>query len=146
MNLSDLKPHKGSKKRPKRVGRGNGSGHGKTSCRGHKGQKSRSGGQIHPRFEGGQMPLQRRLPKRGFKNIFRKYFTIIHVGDLERFEKGVVVDIEALKKAGLVKGAFDGVKILSDGEIQYPLTLKVHRYSLAAKEKIEAAGGRIEVI
>lgn len=146
MNLSDLKPHKGSKKRPKRVGRGNGSGHGKTSCRGHKGQKSRSGGQIHPRFEGGQMPLHRRLPKRGFKNIFRKYFTIIHVGDLERFEKGVVVDIEALKKAGLVKGAFDGVKILSDGEIQYPLTLKVHRYSLAAKEKIEAAGGRIEVI
>jgi large subunit ribosomal protein L15 len=92
------------------------------------------------------MPLQRRLPKRGFKNIFRKHFTIIHVGDLERFEKGVVVDIEALKKAGLVKGAFDGVKVLSDGEIQYPLTLKVHRYSKGAKEKIEAAGGRIEVI
>ena len=146
MNLSDLKPHKGSKKKPKRVGRGNGSGHGKTSCRGHKGQKSRSGGQIPPRFEGGQMPLQRRLPKRGFKNIFRKYFTIIHVGDLGRFEKEAVVDIEALKKVGLVKGAFDGVKILSDGEIKYPLTLRVHRYSQAAKEKIEAAGGRIEVI
>lgn len=92
------------------------------------------------------MPLQRRLPKRGFKNIFRKTYKIIHVGDLERFGEGAVVDIGALKKAGLVKGAFDGVKILSDGEIHYPLTLRVHRYSKIAKEKIETAGGRIEVI
>ncbi len=92
------------------------------------------------------MPLQRRLPKRGFKNIFRQSYTIIHVSDLECFSEGAVVDIEALKKAGLLKGAFDGVKILSDGEIHYPLTLRVHRYSQMAKKKIEAAGGRIEVI
>ena len=146
MNLKELKPQNGSKKKPKRVGRGNGSGHGKTSCRGHKGQKSRSGGQIPPRFEGGQMPLQRRLPKRGFKNIFRKEIAVIHVGDLDRFGKGAIVDIEALQKAGLIKGAFDDVKVLSDGEIHNPLTLKVHRYSHTAKEKIEAAGGKIEVI
>lgn len=143
MNLSNLKPPDGAKKRPKRVGRGEGSGHGKTSCRGHKGQKARSGGKIPPGFEGGQMPLQRRIPKRGFRNIFGKHYAIVHVGDLNRFNEGSVVDAETLRREGLVKGHFDGIKILSDGELDHPITVKVERYSKRAREKIEAVGGRI---
>jgi len=143
MDLSNLKPPKGAKKGPKRIGRGEGSGHGKTSCRGHKGQKARSGAKISPGFEGGQMPIQRRLPKRGFRNVFGKRYAIIHVKDLNGFGEGVIVDASTLRERGLVKGHFDGIKVLSDGEIHHPVTLKVQSYSKKAREKIEAAGGRI---
>lgn len=146
MRLGDLKPAPGSRKRRKRVGRGEGSGHGKTSCRGSKGQKARSGGQVPPGFEGGQMPLQRRLPKRGFKSPFKKHYAIVHVGDLERFEAGSILDPEALLKSGLLKKLGDGVKLLSDGELNRALTVKVHKLSAKAREKIEAAGGKVEVI
>ncbi len=146
MRLDDLKPAPGSRKRRKRVGRGEGSGHGKTSCRGSKGQKARSGGQVPPSFEGGQMPLQRRLPKRGFKSPFKKHYAIVHVGDLERFEAGSILDPEALLKSGLLKKLGDGVKLLSDGELNRALTVKVHKLSAKAREKIEAAGGKVEVI
>jgi large subunit ribosomal protein L15 len=143
MDLSNLKPAEGSKKRPKRVGRGPGSGHGKTSCRGHKGQKARSGGKVSPGFEGGQMPIQRRLPKRGFRNVFKKEFAIIHVGDLKVFDEGFLIDEKALREKGLVKGRFDGIKLLSDGDIDRPVTIRVDGYSKRAREKIEAAGGKI---
>lgn len=146
MRIHDLSPLKYSRKRKKRVGRGPGSGHGKTSCRGHKGQKSRSGGSIPPGFEGGQMPLQRRLPKRGFTNIFKKHYTLINVRDLERFSPDSDLDKEALRKAGLVKRAKDGVKLLGDGEISHPITIRVNRVSKTAREKIEAAGGTVEII
>ena len=146
MKIQNLSPSKGAKKKRKRVGRGPGSGHGKTSCRGHKGQKSRSGGSIRPGFEGGQMPLQRRLPKRGFTNIFRKQYALINVRDLERFDPNADLDAEALSKAGLVKRFKDGVKLLGDGEISHPVTIKVHKVSKTAKEKIEAAGGKVEII
>ena len=145
MRLNDLSPLKGSK-RKKRVGRGPGSGHGKTSCRGHKGQKSRSGASIRPGFEGGQMPLQRRLPKRGFVNIFKKQYDLINIRDLNRFDPKSSLDIEALDKAGLIKGAKNGVKLLGKGEISYSLEIKVHQASKAAREKIEAAGGKVELI
>ncbi|MFC1820959.1 50S ribosomal protein L15 [Thermodesulfobacteriota bacterium] len=146
MRLNDLSPLKGSIKRKKRVGRGPGSGHGKTSCRGHKGQKSRSGASIRPGFEGGQMPLQRRLPKRGFINIFKKEYDLINIRDLNRFEPNSSLDIDALDSAGLIKGAKNGIKLLGEGEISYPLEIKVHKVSKAAREKIEAAGGKVELI
>ena len=146
MNLSSLKPQKGARKKRKRVGRGPGSGHGKTSCRGHKGQNSRSGGGTPVGFEGGQMPLKRRLPKRGFTNIFKKRYALIKVKDLCLFEKDSVVDPEALIKSGLVKKEYDGIKLLGNGEIDRPIVLKVHRWSQAAQNKISAAGGKVEGI
>lgn len=146
MKLNQLKPPKGATKRRKRVGRGPGSGHGKTACRGHKGSNSRSGGGVPPGFEGGQMPLKRRLPKRGFHNIFKRRFVIINIRDLARFEKGSVVDMQTLINSGLVKRYHAGIKVLGEGNIDHPLTLKIHSYSKAAKEKIEAAGGKVEII
>jgi large subunit ribosomal protein L15 len=146
MKVHDLSPLEGARRKRKRVGRGPGSGHGKTSCRGHKGQKSRSGGSIRPGFEGGQMPLQRRLPKRGFTNIFKKHYVLINVRDLERFAPNADLDTEALRKAGLVKKVKDGVKLLGEGDISHPITIKVHKVSKIAKEKIEAAGGKVEII
>lgn len=146
MNLGELRAPEGASKNKKRLGRGSGSGHGKTSGRGHKGQRARSGGRGKTGFEGGQMPLQRRLPKRGFTNIFRKEYTILNLGDLDQFATSSIVDISALLEAGLVKKITAGVKLLADGDIKKPLTIKVHKFSQAAKEKVEAAGGRIEVI
>lgn len=146
MDLSNLSPPKGSVKNRKRVGRGPGSGHGKTSCRGHKGQKARSGGKVRPGFEGGQMPLSRRLPKRGFTNIFKKEYALIQVGDLMSFEKGSVIDPAVLVESGLVAKLLDGVKLLGNGDIDIPLTVKVHKCSQAAQAKIIAAGGTVEVI
>ncbi|NLW22811.1 MAG: 50S ribosomal protein L15 [Tissierellia bacterium] len=149
MKLHELRPQAGGgSKKPKRVGRGIGSGHGKTSGRGHKGQNARSGGGVRPGFEGGQMPLIRRLPKRGFTNIFAKEYAIINVEDLNRFEDNTVVTPELLIDEGLVKRgkAVDGIKILGDGDINKKLTVKAHKFSKTAAEKIEAAGGRIEVI
>jgi len=145
MRLDELKPSIGSRKRRKRVGRGVGSGHGKTACRGSKGQKARSGGGTKAGFEGGQMPLQRRLPKRGFHNPFRKEFAIIHVKDLNRFAENEVVDPERLRESGLWKKG-DGVKLLSDGELRHPLTIRVHQASKAALTKVEAARGKVEFI
>ena len=146
MKLGTLKPPEGSKTRKKRVGRGIGSGHGKTACRGTKGQRSRSGRGIPPGFEGGQMPLQRRVPKRGFTNIFKKRFALVNLRDLNRFKANSIVDVESLREAGLVKKVYDGVKILGRGRITIPLTLRVHRVSKGAAEKILAAQGRIEGI
>ncbi|HAA56981.1 MAG TPA: 50S ribosomal protein L15 [Myxococcales bacterium] len=145
--LSQLKPPAGSTKKRKRVGRGTGSNWGKTAGRGHKGQGSRSGGGVHPRFEGGQMPLQRRLPKRGFHNPFRKEFVVVNVRDLEGFEANSVIDVDVLRAKNLIpKNIKAGVKILGDGEISTPLTIKAHKFSKSARAKIEAAGGTIEVI
>ncbi|MBI5342973.1 MAG: 50S ribosomal protein L15 [Deltaproteobacteria bacterium] len=145
MKLSDLRPAKGATSAKKRVGRGQGSGLGQTSGRGHKGLRARSGGGTPPGYEGGQMPMQRRLPKRGFTNIFRKEYAIIHVKDLNRFDAGSVVDLAALLAAGLVKKVRDGVKLLGDGEVDRPLTVKVDRASKTAREKVSAAGGTMEV-
>jgi large subunit ribosomal protein L15 len=145
MKLHELKPAENSKKGIKRVGRGVGSGWGKTAARGNKGHKARSGGQTSPGFEGGQMPLQRRLPKRGFANIFRKQVAVVHISDLARFESGSVVDRAALISAGLVKGHWDGIKLLADGEISQALSVKLDRVSRSARVKIEAAGGTVEV-
>lgn len=146
MRLHELKPAKGATKDRKRKGRGVGSGGGKTAGRGNKGQNARSGGGARPGFEGGQMPLHRRLPKRGFTNIFKKEIAVVNVRDLERFESGSVVDRTALVRSGLLKGRFDGVKLLGQGDISIPLTVKLNAISRSAKEKIEAAGGSIEVI
>ena len=146
MRLNDLSPLKGTRKKAKRVGRGEGSGHGKTSCRGHKGQKSRSGASIRPGFEGGQMPLQRRLPKRGFKNLFKKEYEIIHVRDLNKLDQASSLDIDSLKNAGLIRGSKKKVKILGDGEISTPIKIRVHKVTRAARQKIETAGGKIELI
>jgi len=146
MKLNVLSPAKGSQKPRKRLGRGVGSGSGKTSGRGTKGQNSRSGGGVRPGFEGGQMPIHRRLPKRGFTNIFKKNVVVINIRDLMRFEKDSVVDEAELLRTGLVKGKRDGIKLLGQGEIKYPLTIKVHSASKSAREKIEAAGGHVEVL
>ena len=146
MKLNELRPPKGARKKRKRIGRGEGSGHGGTSTKGHKGLKARSGGTRSPGFEGGQMPLQRRLPKRGFTNPSRKEWTVVNLGDLTVFPEGAVVDVESLKSSGLVRKVAFGVKILGDGEISRPLTIRAHAFSLAAKKKIEAAGGKAEVI
>jgi large subunit ribosomal protein L15 len=145
MKLHELKPAVGSRKGIKRVGRGVASGWGKTAGRGNKGHKARSGGQTSPGFEGGQMPLQRRLPKRGFANIFRKRIAVVNIRDLARFESGSTVDRAALVKAGLIKGEWDGVKLLAQGEITIPLTVKLALVSESARTKIEAAGGKVEV-
>ncbi|MDD5923572.1 MAG: 50S ribosomal protein L15 [Clostridia bacterium] len=168
MKLHELSPVAGSKKSVKRIGRGHGSGWGKTAGKGHKGQKARAGRGMRPSFEGGQMPLARRIPKRGFNNIFAKKIVNINVEDLNRFENGAVVDVEALRNAGLVKNSFDGVKVLGNGELKKNVTLKLQKltddpmsfskqkknkakaaklpYSESAKQKIEAAGGKIEVV
>jgi large subunit ribosomal protein L15 len=145
MKLNELSPPKGARKAVKRLARGPGSGHGKTAGRGSKGQKARSGGNTRPGYEGGQMPLQRRLPKRGFTNIFRKEFAIVNVRDLGRFEKGSVVDKAALTAKGLIRRNLDGVKLLGQGTIDYPLVLKVDRCSSSARAKLEAVGGRVEI-
>jgi len=146
MRIHDLAPLKGSKRKEKRVGRGPGSGHGKTSCRGHKGQKARSGGTAPPGFEGGQMPIQRRLPKRGFTNIFKKTFAVVNVKDLGSFEPNSTLDIEALKEAGLVRKGEATVKVLGKGDILHPLTVKVNHVSKSAQEKIESAGGTVQLL
>ena len=146
MKLNDLSPAKGSRKATKRIGRGVGSGSGKTAGRGTKGFNSRSGGGVRPGYEGGQMPLHRRLPKRGFTNIFKKDIAVINIRDLARFDKGSVVDKEALVKMGLVKGKNDGIKLLGKGDIDYPLEIKINKVSKSAREKIEAVGGKVEVI
>ncbi len=146
MKLHELKPAKGSVKARKRLGRGVGSGTGKTAGRGTKGHNSRSGGGVRPGYEGGQMPLHRRLPKSGFTNIFKKQMAVINIRDLDRFVAGDVVDEAALVKTGLVKGRRDGIKLLGQGEIKNALTVKIDAISRSAKEKIEAAGGSVEEI
>lgn len=146
MKIHELSPVEGSRKKGKRVGRGPGSGHGKTSCRGHKGQRSRSGGRPRPGFEGGQMPLQRRLPKRGFTNIFKKQYSIVNIEDLNRFTPNATVDPDALVKAGLVKKVKEGIKLLGNGEISHRVVVKIHKVSRTAKKKIEASGGTVEDI
>jgi len=146
MRLHELSPAPGSKKGKKRVGRGKGSGHGQTSCRGNKGQKARSGGNTGTGFEGGQMPLQRRLPKRGFRNIFKKRYALVNLSDLAQFAPNSSADLETFQKAGLVKNEGDGVKLLGNGEISHPLFLKVHSASRSARQKVEAAGGKVELV
>jgi large subunit ribosomal protein L15 len=146
MTLDGLKPAAGSNRKRKRVGRGDGSGHGKTSCRGHKGQGARSGGGTKPGFEGGQMPLQRRLPKRGFHNPFRIEMSVVNITQLEAFASGAEVTPEALVAQGLVRGKNPRIKILGDGSLSKPLTVKAHGFSAKAKEKIEASGGKTELI
>ncbi len=145
MKLCDLKPPEGAKKKKKRVGRGNGSGHGGTSCKGAKGQNARSGGKVKPGFEGGQMPLSRRLPKRGFSNPFRKDIIAVNVSRLNDFPTGSVVDAEALLARHIIKRKGDGIKVLGKGEISVPLTVRVQGVSKTAREKIEASGGTVEV-
>lgn len=146
MKLHELSPAPGSTKSRKRLGRGIGSGLGKTSGKGHKGQNARSGGGVRPGFEGGQMPLYQRVPKRGFVNHFKKDFAEVNVSDLAIFEANAVVTPDSLKEAGLIKKFKDGVKILGEGSLEKGLTVKAHRFSKAAVEKIEAAGGKAEVI
>jgi large subunit ribosomal protein L15 len=146
MRLSELQPSPGSKHAKKRVGRGPGSGWGKTAARGHKGQNSRAGGPKGPGFEGGQMPLTRRIPKRGFTNIFRQAWAIINLRDLKQFAADSVVNEASLKEAGLVKLRTKRIKLLAQGEVTVPLTVKVQAVSAQAKERIEAAGGRVEVL
>jgi large subunit ribosomal protein L15 len=146
MKLHELKPAAGATKDRKRKGRGVASGLGKTAGRGNKGQKQRSGGNPRPGWEGGQMPLHRRLPKRGFTNPFKKDFAVINLRDLNTFDSGTVIDEKELVRKGLVKGRHDGIKLLGQGEISIPLTIKLNAISRTAKDKIEAAGGSIEVI
>ena len=146
MKLHEMSLHTGSKKPRKRIGRGVASGQGKTAGRGSKGLNSRSGGGVRPGYEGGQMPIHRRLPKRGFTNIFKKQYAIVNIRDLKKFESGAEVDEAALVAGGLVKGPRDGVKLLGIGEISYPLTIKVNSASKSACSKIEAAGGKVEVL
>ena len=146
MRLNDLAPEKGQRKIRKRVGRGVASGSGKTAGRGNKGQNARSGGGVRPGYEGGQMPIHRRLPKRGFKNRFKKIFAIVNVQDLNRFDADSVVDEVAFIKRGLVKGDRDGIKILGKGDVTVPVTVRINKISESARQKIEAAGGKIEFI
>lgn len=146
MKLQELSPAPGSVREVKRIGRGAGSGQGKTAGKGHKGQKARAGRGVRPGFEGGQMPLQRRIPKRGFNNIFATKYAIVNLAALNAFEDGATVDVDALKAAGIIKKAYDGVKVLGNGEITKKLTVKAAAYSESAKAKIEAAGGKAEVI
>ena len=144
MRLHNLSPSEGSRRPKIRKGRGVGSGKGKTAGRGTKGQNSRSGGGVRPGYEGGQMPLHRRLPKRGFANIFRKQIAVVNIGDLSRFETGSLVDTAALMRCGLVKGRYDGIKLLAHGNIDYPLTIHLDRISKKAREKILKAGGSVK--
>ena len=146
MKLHELKASKGANTPATRKGRGAGSGNGKTAGFGHKGQKARSGGKVRVGFEGGQMPLQRRLPKRGFNNIFATQYATIKVSDLDKFEAGAVVDAQALLEKGIINKTLDGVKVLGNGEVTKAVTVKVAAYTASAKEKIEKAGGKAEVI
>ncbi len=146
MRLDELQPAEGSKFKAKRVGRGIGSGNGKTSGKGHKGQNARSGGGVRPGFEGGQMPLYRRLPKRGFNNIFAKKYVAVNVSELERFDNGTTVTAELLKESGVVSKTLDGIKILGRGELTKKLDVKAAKFSASATAKIEKAGGKAEVI
>jgi large subunit ribosomal protein L15 len=146
MDLNTLKPAIGSTKNRKRIGRGIGSGHGKSATKGHKGQKARSGGNVEPGFEGGQMPMQRRLPKRGFNPLSRKEYSLVNLGQMEVFDAGQSVDVEALLKSGLIGKVRDGVKILANGDLTKALNVKAHKFSTAAKAKIVAAGGTAEEI
>jgi len=146
MELNSLKPKRGARHAKKRVGRGPGSGHGKTSSRGEKGQKSRSGYSSKLGFEGGQMPLHRRLPKRGFTNIFKKEHAIVNLADLERFDNGATVDEAVLRQAGLIKGQHDGVKVLGNGKLSKKLTVHAKKFSESARKQIEAAGGTCQEI
>ncbi len=147
LSINTLKPARGANRKSKRVGRGRGSGHGKTATRGSKGQLSRSGARVRPGFEGGQMPLHRRLPKRGFSNkAFRKEYAEVNLEKLAGFEPGAEVNPEVLKERGLVKNLRDGVKILGVGELHHPLRVRAHKFSRSAAEKIRRAGGEIEII
>lgn len=146
MKLHELSPVPGSTKEVKRIGRGHGSGNGKTAGKGHKGQNARSGGGVRIGFEGGQMPLTRRIPKRGFNNIFAKEIAIVNVSDLNQFTEDTVVDTELLVASGLVKKACDGIKVLGNGELTTKLTVKAAKFSKTAVEKIEKAGGKAEVM
>jgi large subunit ribosomal protein L15 len=146
MRIEDITPAEGSTKNKKRVGRGVGSGHGKTSCKGHKGQKARSGGTKGAGFEGGQMPLQRRIPKRGFTNIFKKEYAIINLDTLDALKDDAVITPELLIEKGVIKRRKDGLKVLANGSIQRPVTIKANAFSTSAAAKIEAAGGKTEVI
>ena len=146
MRLNDLSPAAGSVKEAKRKGRGIGTGNGKTGGRGHKGQNARSGGGVRPGFEGGQMPLHLRLPKRGFTNIFGTRYAVVNVSDLNRFEDGAVVGVDEMIESGLVTKVFDGVKVLGNGELDKKLTVKATAFSESAKEKIQAKGGNVEVL
>jgi large subunit ribosomal protein L15 len=144
--LNNLVPPKGANKKNKRVGRGIGSGHGKTATRGYKGQKSRAGSSLRPGFEGGQMPLYRRLPKRGFTNIFRKEYAIVNLDVLGSFNAGATVDPQVLREKGIVRNLRDGLKILGNGELKHALIVRAHKFSKSAAEKIQKAGGSVEVI
>lgn len=146
MRLNELSPAKGARKKEKRIGRGTGSGHGKTSTKGHKGQNARSGGPKGPGFEGGQMPFQRRMPKRGFTNIFRKEYAILNLKDLSEFKSSDAITPEVLLEKGVIRKLKDGVKILGEGDLKGPLTIKANKFSNSAIKKIEAAGGKAEVI
>ena len=146
MRLNELSPAPGSVKDVKRIGRGHGSGNGKTAGKGHKGQNARSGGGVRPGFEGGQMPLYRRLPKRGFTNIFAKSYVEVKISDLEKFDNGTEITAEFLKENGVIKKIKDGIVILGNGEITKKLTVKAVRFTASAKSKIDAAGGKAEVI
>ncbi len=146
MKLHELKPAEGSTKAKKRIGRGTASGQGKSAGKGQKGQNSRSGGGVRLGFEGGQMPLYRRLPKIGFTNIFRKEYAVVNLSDLERFDNGTVVNPDVLKEAGLVKAMLSGVKILGNGDLTKNLTVQAHKFSKTAADKIAAAGGKVEVV
>ena len=146
MKLNQLSPAEGSAKAAWRKGRGPGSGNGKTAGKGHKGQNARSGGGVRPGFEGGQLPLYRKLPKRGFKNRFAVNYAIVNVADLNRFEDGAVVDLDALLAAKIVRKELDGLKVLGTGELTKKLTVKATVFSATAKEKIEAAGGKTEEV
>ncbi|HYF84671.1 MAG TPA: 50S ribosomal protein L15 [Clostridia bacterium] len=146
MKLHELKPAEGSTKSKKRIGRGTASGQGKSAGKGQKGQNSRSGGGVRLGFEGGQMPLYRRLPKIGFTNIFRKEYAVVNLSDLERFDNGTVVNPEMLKEVGLVKAMLSGVKILGNGDLTKNLTVQAHKFSKTAADKIAAAGGKVEVV
>lgn len=146
MKLHELKPAEGTNKSKKRLGRGTASGQGKSAGKGQKGQKSRSGGGVRLGFEGGQMPLYRRLPKIGFTNIFRREYAVVNLSDLERFDNGTVVNPDVLKEAGLVKAMLSGIKILGNGDLTKNLTVQAHKFSKTAADKIAAAGGKVEVI
>ncbi len=146
MRIEDIRPAEGSTKNRKRVGRGVGSGHGKTACKGHKGQKARSGGTKGAGFEGGQMPLQRRVPKRGFTNIFKKEFAIVNLNVIEALKDDAVITPELLIERGIIKKAKDGIKVLAKGSIQRSVMIKANAFSVSAAAKIEAAGGKTEVI
>ena len=146
MELNNLQPAFGASKKRKRIGRGAGSGHGKTATKGHKGQKARSGGSIKAGFEGGQMPMHRRLPKRGFTPLAKKEFAIVNIGQLDLFAEGLVIDMALLLESGLIGKVLDGIKVLATGDLTKPLTVKAHKFSAAAKNKIIAAGGTVEEI